>query len=166
MHREARAFVSDVVKAIGPHPQVVEVGSRNINGGVRDLFIRDAATYWGIDLWMGKGVDLVADAATWRPPVPADVVVCCEVLEHAPEAPAIVVNLGQMLKPGGYVILTCATDPRPPHSGHDGGALRDGEFYHNIDPELLQGWLGERFDLEMFEIHPKRGDLYVLAQRR
>ena len=83
MHPEARAFVAGVARRAGAR-WVVELGARDLNGTVRDLF-PSARGYTGVDLVAGPGVDVVADAADWRPREPApDLVVCCEVLEHTP----------------------------------------------------------------------------------
>lgn len=133
MHRAAELFVNQHATAVPV--TVVEVGSRNINGTVRDLF--PEASWWGIDTEDGVDVDEVADGATWQPPELVDVVVCCEVLEHAADWRAIVANMAGMVKPGGKVIVTAAGPDRMPHSAVDGGPLRDGEHYGNIDPDDL-----------------------------
>ena len=140
MHEAARAFVARVVAGLPQPPtSVVEIGSKDINGSVRDLF--HGAAYTGLDLAPARGVDVVADGATWRPPTPVDLVVSCEVLEHTKAARAIVANAYRMLKPGGVVILTMATDPRPPHSAIDGGGLRLGEYYRNVSEAMLAYWM-------------------------
>ena len=66
MHPEARAFVAAAATRLPPGP-VVELGARDFNGSVRDLF-PGAPAYVGVDLAPGAGVDVVADAADWRPP--------------------------------------------------------------------------------------------------
>ena len=66
------------------------------------------------------------------------------------------------LVPGGRLIVTCATDPRAPHSGHDGGVLRAGEHYRNIPETELKAWLADWADVEI-EVHADRGDLYATA---
>lgn len=138
MHRDA--FLA--VKRLRPEKvQVVyEVGSLIINGTVRPIF-NDARTYMGIDVVPGPGVDAVADAAIYAPPMTPDCCVCCEVLEHTPLAADIVAQLGTLVAPGGAVIVTCAGPGRGPHSAVDGGALRDGEYYANIAPDTLRLWL-------------------------
>ena len=140
MHAGAREFIAAQVagKTFG---EVIEIGARHINGGVLDLLNTD--TYTGIDLFEGPGVTLVADATTWRPDEPVDLVVCCEVLEHAPDPRAIVEAALSWLKPKGLLLITCATDPRAPHSTHDGAEVRPGEHYANIDPTDLMAWLRE-----------------------
>jgi hypothetical protein len=167
MHAEAMEFVSRAL--IGKKfDRVVEIGSRNINGSVRPLFIGKVEDdYWGIDLHEGPDVDEVADASDWAPQGLVDCVVCCEVLEHAPNVEHLVEKVSQWLSPGGWFLMTCAAPDREPHSSIDGGPLRPGEFYSNIEPtgfqELLDiyGLYVERMEYDMV-----RGDLRVVAQRR
>lgn len=139
MHAEARGFVERVVAIEGPFERVLEFGSRDINGSVRELF-GEAAEYIGVDISPGPGVDLVCDAAEWTE-TGFDAVVCCEVLEHTPRGAEIIAAAGRALKPGGLLILTCATDPRAPHSATDGGPLTEGEHYANVDEKTLARWV-------------------------
>jgi SAM-dependent methyltransferase len=144
MHIAAHAFVRSFVEFSGitarPIPPiVVEVGSRNINGTIRDLF--RGCTFIGTDIRAGIGVDVVADGATYRPPLPADVAICCEVLEHAENAKHIVRNLWAIVKPGGYIVITCAAPERKPHSAIDGCDLKPGEYYCGVTPEEIRDWL-------------------------
>ena len=164
MHAEAFAFVQTVVTAHGVPASVVEIGARCINGSIRPLF--HGAAYTGIDIAPGLWVDVVADGATWQPPAPVDCVVCCEVLEHAEQAAAICANAAAMLRPGGLFIVTAATDPRAPHSGTDGGALRPGEFYRNVSLANLADWLVPFFaTIHMVEVDVAHGDIRAVAIR-
>lgn len=174
MHAEAREFVARAIEGKA-FPSVVEVGSRYINGGVRDLFGAPGKAdpdrrghgrgveYLGVDVVDGPGVDLVADAAVLRVPRKAHAVVCCEVLEHTPDAQAIVENMLAMVRKGGLVVVTAACDPRAPHSAVDGGPLRDGEFYANVEPADLERWLSPCAEVAV-AAHA-RGDVYARAVR-
>lgn len=162
MHIQAYEYVQKAV-ARQSFNHVIEFGSLNINGTVRPLFNCDS--YWGIDLQSGPCVDEVADAATWRTDISANVVVCCEVLEHTPLGPEIIWSAHQALCENGLFIITCATDPRGPHSAKDGGWLREGEYYKNVDPDDIVRWFDKKFIIENMEVVLKRGDLYVTARR-
>lgn len=163
MHDAARSFVRDTLARLGARPAtVVEIGSRRINGSVRELF--DGAAYTGIDVRHGPGVDVVADGATWQPPASVDCVVCCEVLEHAPAADAILANAVRMLVPGGLLLVTCATDPRPAHSSVTGGALFPGEYYRNVAPAELTAWLAPHL-VAYGIVEPQAGDLCAWGRR-
>src|SRR6516164_10084067 len=180
MHEGAYRFVADTVRQLEPRRCVIELGSRTVagdwpfSGPVRPLF-GDAA-YVGVDIADGPNVDLVADAAHW--PVPGlawlgtgwmqhfvsdgvDTVVCCETLEHTPDAEAICRNAHRMLMTGGVFLVTAAGDGRGEHSAVDGGPLRDGEFYRNVDRYHLETWL-EMFHFRMIDTATP-GDIYAIA---
>lgn len=139
MHAEALNWFTERAERFGDLGVVVDVGGRNINGGLRHLF--RAEQYTGVDLYPGPDVDVVCDIRAWVPPQPADVVLCAEVLEHADDAEGIVAACHKILKPGGVLLLSAAAPPRRPHSAIDGGAIRDGEHYGNIEPDMLRKWL-------------------------
>src|SRR5512139_114707 len=129
MHSEAYEWVR--LRATGDPVAVLDVGGRYINGSPRDLF-PNADPYTVLDIRFGEGVDIVADAASWMPDREYDVVVCCEVFEHAEKWPAILRTIHGALKPGGLAILTMAGPGRMQHSGVDGEhRLLDGEWYGN-----------------------------------
>lgn len=141
MHPEAYAWVAGKVSEFDLRAErVIEVGSRNINGSIRPVFEPHAKAYIGVDVAEGSGVDVVADACTWRPDAPADLVVCMEVLEHCELAPMLIMSMFGMLRPGGILIITAAGPARAPHSAVDGGGLRSDEFYANIYDDELLDW--------------------------
>lgn len=133
MHSECFEFVKQF--ATLEQIKIVEIGSRDINGSVRALFPR--ATFTGLDLSPGRGVDIVIDATRWIPPEPVDCVICCEVLEHASNWREIIDTAAAWLKTGGRIILTCAGPGRAEHSAIDGGALRPGEYYLNLTDSMI-----------------------------
>ncbi|OLE27982.1 MAG: hypothetical protein AUG44_08825 [Actinobacteria bacterium 13_1_20CM_3_71_11] len=139
MHAEALSWFTERAGRFGGLGVVVDVGGRNINGGLRHLF--PAERYTGIDLHPGPDVDVVCDIRAWVPGELADVVLCAEVLEHADDGEGVVAACRKLLKPGGVLLLSAAAPPRAPHSGIDGGAIRDGEYYGNVEPDVLRGWL-------------------------
>lgn len=164
MHAEARAFVEEQANRFGPWDDrlVVEFGSRDVNGGVRDLFA--GSEYVGVDIAAGSGVDIVADCATWASPAEVNAVVCCETLEHAERWRAIVANAAANLRSGGVLILTAACDPREPHSAVDGWNLREGEHYGNVDTHTLAQVLSAHFANFAITTLP-RGDVQAWAVR-
>ncbi len=162
MHVEALGFVAITAHRLGPFGSVLELGGRNVNGTPRPLF--PGAQYVSVDIVDGPGVDIVCDATTYRPDERFDAVVCCEVLEHAEDADGFVATAWGALKPGGLLIFTAACPPRAPHSAVDGGPLRAGEFYRNVDPALMASWLVGWKDAEI-ETHEDRGDIYATARK-
>jgi hypothetical protein len=162
MHHGAYRWIADSIARLPKPSSVIEFGSRNINGTPRPLL--PGVRYVGVDRREGDGVDVVADGVTYRPDEPADLVICAEVLEHAEEAAALLINAVACTAIGGHLIVTCATTGRAPHSGLDGGALRAGEFYQHVTPEELETWLKiAGAEIVELAVHPGRGDLYALA---
>jgi SAM-dependent methyltransferase len=137
--------------------RVVEIGSRNVNGSVRPLF--EGQDYTGVDALPGNDVDVVADGATFGETAAFDLGLCLETLEHAPTAPAVVANLCRIVRPGGLVIVTMATDPRVPHSAIDGSeTLHPGEYYGNVAPADLLSWMAACHNITL-ELDREKGDL-------
>ena len=135
MHPAVRDWVRTHTKS--NYLKVLEVGSRDINGGVRDLIAADF--YHGVDLYPGPGVDQVANARNLEGRY--DLVACLEVLEHDPDASGLIQHLGRLCAPGGLVVATAGGPGREPHSAHDGAGLRDGEHYRNLDElHFLVAW--------------------------
>ena len=94
--------------------QVLEVGSLNINGTVRDFF--SECHYVGLDVAEGKDVDVVCEGQNFDAPSESfDVSISCECFEHNPEWVATFRNMYRITRTGGLVIMTCATTGRPEH---------------------------------------------------
>jgi hypothetical protein len=163
MHTEAFDFFVATFRRLPRRQSVVEIGAKNINGTLRDVFTRYATRYVGVDVVPGPDVDVVCDGATFRPDEQPDTVVCAEVLEHADQAEAICRNAYRMLVPEGVFVLSAAADPRAPHSAVDGGPIRDGEFYRNVDPHQLSAvWLKPFMRKEIL-VDSSHGDVYAVA---
>jgi hypothetical protein len=168
MHSEAREYVARHARP-SPGLLVLDIGGQDMNGSVRDLW--PGADYTAMDITDGPGVDVVADAATWRPDWEPhqgfDVVVCCEVFEHAESWPEIVDTAYRALRPGGLFIVTTAGPGRAPHSGRRALPPEPdpGEHYANVDP----GALADVFEVTGFvdwEVSEARGDEDVRAVGR
>jgi len=88
---------------------VLEVGSYNVNGSVRELFAdrERFPTYLGIDIRPGPGVDMVDSAATLRRgPRSFGIIVSTEMLEHDPCFWVSVQAMHTLLSQNGYCLLT------------------------------------------------------------
>lgn len=136
MHAEAMAWVETHGRRDAR--SVLDIGGRNINGSPRHLF-EQADPYRVLDVLPGDGVDIVAPAESWTPDQQYEVVVACEVFEHAKHWRGIVATAFDALVPGGQFIATMAGPGRAVHSGVDGGGwLHAGEHYGNVDPDDLR----------------------------
>lgn len=134
-HQSQLDFVASV-KARFPKyfedKRVLEIGSLDINGSVRQFFSN--CTYIGVDLGEGKGVDLVSKGEDLIFPKDSfDVSISCECFEHNPEWVKTFDNMIRMTD--GLVIMTCATTGRPEH-GTSRTSRADapfcGDYYHNL----------------------------------
>ncbi len=89
---------------------ILEVGSRNVNGSVRGLMDPlKPKSYLGIDIETGEGVDVlcnVYDIVEKYGEGKFDGVVCTEVLEHVEDWRLAVLNLKTVLKVGGFLIIS------------------------------------------------------------
>lgn len=133
MHQQAYDFVARF-KTDKPI-RVIEIGSRNINGTVRPLFPN--AKWIGLDLYEGPDVDVVISALDYKPEHLVDLVICCEVLEHARDWKSIIEHSATWLKIGGEMLVTCAGPGRAEHSAIDGNELKEDEHYENLTPEVV-----------------------------
>lgn len=120
MHHSVQAYVRQQVATLDLNRgHVVELGSLDVNGGVRQFFDQ-ADSYVGIDLVDGPGVDQVGDAhATGLKARSVDTVVCCEMLEHDEDPVAAVKEAARILKPGGVAIFTARSEGFPRHHEPD-----------------------------------------------
>ena len=133
MHVEANQWVQNF--ATDRTIDVIEIGSLNVNGTIRDLFPN--ARWIGLDRVAGPGVDVVTDAIDYTPMHLVDMVISCEAFEHTPNWREVIQRSFDWLKPGGIMIVTAAGLGRQPHSC-DGGDLKPGEDYGNLSPVDLR----------------------------
>jgi hypothetical protein len=142
----------------------LDIGGRFIIGSVRHLLRYTAWT--GLDIKPGLGVDIVADAAAWRPDRAYDVVMSTELLEHTPAWSDVLLTCAAALRPGGWLFVTCASTRRKPHGADGAPWLPEGEYYANVAPEELLPELERLFvDVHLTYQYPP-GDIYAWARRR
>lgn len=95
--------------------KVLDVGSLNVNGTVKDLF-PDAENYVGIDFREGKDVDLVLDGHDIDQfQYDFDTIVCMNMLEHDDAFWITLEKMNQKLKTGGYLFIAVPTFTFPQH---------------------------------------------------
>jgi SAM-dependent methyltransferase len=161
MHKAAYEWIADqVADKVTNTLRVLEIGSYDVNGSVRDLFT--GAQYVGIDRRPGRGVDIVCDARDLDHRAVYDIVLSTEVLEHEPDPAQIVACARRALRRGGLLLLTAASPERQPH-GCDGGPVGK-EHYAGVSAEAIRAMLRGWRDIAI-EVHPERGDIYARAVR-
>ena len=142
--------------------RVLEVGSLDINGTVRDFF--NAESYMGCDVGPGPGVDLVCAGEELEfADDYFDVAVSAECFEHNEMWEETFLNMHRMAS--DYVFVTCASTGRPVHGTHDnhpGSSPFTLDYYSNLTEDDFR----EAFDLDEmfteygFEYNPQAKDLY------
>lgn len=164
--------------------KVLEIGSFNVNGSVRDLFVD--CEYIGLDILPGDGVDVACEAQKYDAADGYfDTIISCECFEHNPFFIETIENAIRMLKKNGLLIFTCATTGRPVHgtaSLDEEGKLKyknwktmpnvvkqnwNNEYYHNVTIEDIVSKinLDKHFSRYSFEVSHEKHDLYFFGQK-
>jgi len=154
MHKEVREYIKNIKKRFPEcfkNKRVLELGSLNYNGTVREYF--DNCEYIGVDRMNGEGVDVVCNAHEFDDK-PFDVVISTEMLEHDKYAKLSLRNAMKLLKKGGILIVTAAGTGREKHYEFTG----EDEHYENITKEAVNKAIGycevieENNDIRFFKI--------------
>lgn len=174
MHNEVADFIKRSAGLVAPDRtlgRVIEVGSRDVNGTVRDV-LTEAGYEWafwlGIDCMDGPGVDIVSPAEVALGVVDSgsfDLAVTTEVLEHAQQWRMILAALVRVVKPGGHLIVTCAGPGRPPHGVSGAPLPAPGEHYANVSLLEVTALLTAACDVLKGEEGPP-GDTRVVVRVR
>lgn len=166
-HLEQRIFFEELRETFPQYFKdvfVLEVGSLNINGTVRDFF--DTPRYLGVDVAPGRGVDLVKKGEDLKYPDGwFDVAVSAECFEHNPEWLKTFVNMHRMASK--FVVFTCASEGRPEH-GTSSTTPEDSPFtiawnyYCNLTEQDFRDHLNfdEMFQRYEFSTNSVSHDLY------
>ena len=163
MHAEAMNWVKSCREkfSVSPEDRILEVGSYNHNGTVRELF-SDSANYVGVDIIPGPCVDIVGDINNeeFREFVfelhdGYNIIVSTETLEHTPWKPLLssMVQLLDNYSDKLYMVLTCAGDNRPAHSFDGNQRLRPNEWYQNVNKGELLAFVTEELNKKFEETH-------------
>jgi hypothetical protein len=116
-HPQQRFFVAGVKQFLPSYfkeRSVIEIGSLNLNGSVRELF--EGCSYLGLDVGEGRDVDLVCHGENYGGAASGtDVVISCEAMEHNPQWKKTWLNTLRLVKEDGLVVMTCATPGRRQH---------------------------------------------------
>jgi SAM-dependent methyltransferase len=148
---------------------VLEVGSLDINGSVRDLFTN--CNYVGVDLEHGPGVDIAVQGQELKfPDESFDVTISAECFEHNPFWKESFENMVRMTKPDGLVTFTCAGKGRPEHGtyrtdvGSSPFTTRAGwTYYKNLEEsDFDSAWLRSKMYYQFF-YNEGAQDLYFVG---
>ena len=176
-HRQQFDFVQKVKLK---HPtyffqqKVLEVGSLNINGTVRDFF--SYCDYLGIDVGPGRDVDLVIEGQKLdQPDNTYGTTISCECFEHNPFWVETFQNMYRMTKHGGLIIMSCATTGRPEHGttrttpSDSPLTIKNGwDYYKNLtEIDFREKFkIDLMFDEYKFEVGTTHADLYFYGIKK
>lgn len=127
MHDSVMTFgMSALTAAEARGKSVLEVGSMNVNGSLREHVLSLGPTsYLGVDFMAGPGVDVVCDASHLEQRFGKDafdIVISTEMLEHAQDWRGAVLAMKTVLRGGGLLLLTARGPGFPlhgyPHDWH------------------------------------------------
>jgi len=173
-HQEQHAFFVDVIHKLNDRLsgklKILEVGSQDINGSVRQYF-PNVAEYLGIDVGEGRCVDwTIPGELIELPDGWADVSISTECFEHCEKWKDVFINMLRITRPGGVVFITCATTGRPAHGTVDSDASMSpytNNYYKNlgINDIAEEVSLGLYFQRHGFEINATSHDLYFWGIR-
>jgi SAM-dependent methyltransferase len=147
---------------------VLEVGSLNINGSVRQFFIN--CDYVGVDLAEGNGVDIVGHVHT----LPLadnsfDTVISCECFEHDKHWQETFQKMWNVVK--GLVIFSCATTGRPEHgttATNPADSPFTNDYYKNLTEKDFREafYLNDMFSKYEFSVNERPEDLYFWGLKK
>ena len=172
-HQQQFDFVKTVANAFPDNfanCKVLEVGSLDINGSVRQFFTN--CDYIGIDLGHGRGVDFVCQGQDYNAPDNTfDTCISCECFEHNPAWVATFQNMHRMVKPGGLIVMSCATTGRAEH-GTKRTSPADAPFCDDYYNNLTEQDFVENFDIDNmfsayeFAVENATYDLYFYGVKK
>jgi len=149
---------------------VLEIGSQDINGSVRDFF-KQGPNYLGLDLGNAKGVDwTIPGELVELPDHWAKVCISTECFEHAATWERILVNMIRITEEDGLLILTIAGDGRATHGTIDSESQSSPfttSYYKNLGPDDISDKirLGHYFKCHCFQVNSESGDTYFWGIR-
>lgn len=167
-HPEQRVFIEQVRQQFPEYfagVKVLEIGSLDINGTVRDFF--SDCDYTGVDLAEGPGVDLVGQGQELDfPHRNFSAVISAECFEHNPYWKETFENMTRMCS--GLVVFTCATHGRAEHGTsrttpqNSPFTVSEGwDYYRNLGAEDFDTeYLADKFQSWEFTTNDASHDLY------
>lgn len=142
----AKAFVNKYVQHNMGEQVVLDVGSLDLNGSLREIF-EGAKKYIGLDVEAGENVDVVASSHA----IPlgddsVDVVVSSSCFEHDPMFWLTFLEMCRVVKPSGYIYINSPSNG--PYHGYPGDCWR---FYADSWKSLAAWGVQNNYSIELTE---------------
>lgn len=174
-HSEQTKFITDclqVIKKEFNNPDVLEVGSYNVNSIVNYREFIGNCNYLGIDLVTGPGVDLVLKGENIsKLNKKFDIIISSECFEHSENWKDIFRQMIENIKENGYIILTMASKGRLEHgtkrtiNSHSPGT---GNYYKNLTKRsFFRNFNIDRLFEDVFFFYNFHSyDLYIILRKK
>ena len=143
--------------------RILEVGSKNVNGSLREFISGlNPASYTGIDVEKGAGVDMVVDAEKMDaelslPDGGYDVVICTEVMEHVKDWRKAINNIKDKLAPEGFVLISVRGIGMPYHPYPD-------DYWRYSIEDMAK--IFADYDIWALEDDTEYAGVFILAKKR
>ena len=142
-------FIKEILPDFFMEKKVLEIGSLNINGSIREFF--SECFYVGIDVSNGKDVDVVANGEDFSGEANSfGVVISCECMEHNPNYVKTFLNMVRLLSTAGLIIMTCATYGRAQHGTVESEPMSS-PLTINLGQNYYRNLIREDFEVVVFE---------------
>lgn len=152
MHQTAKLYAKtffEVYLTVGAEelPQIVEVGSLDVNGSLREV-APQSANYIGLDFEEGRGVDIILDDPYNFPLADnsADVVVASSCFEHSEFYWLTFLECCRIVKPGGLIYLNA-----PSNGAYHRYPIDAWRFYPDAGLALEKWAIQNKYKLSLLE---------------
>lgn len=169
-HKEQRNFF-ETVKSKYPDffnkSNVIDFGSLDVNGSLKDLFVD--SYYTGVDIVPGNNVDVVLKAHEYKSDMLHDVVISGEMLEHDEYWELSLKNMYDICRQEGLIAISCAGKDRPEHGTRrsDGNEWGTGDYYKNLEPkDISTVYTQEMFTDYYFGTNEESKDTYFFGIKK
>jgi SAM-dependent methyltransferase len=169
MHKNVRLFCEKIKRNLPVYfsgVRVLDCGCLDINGNNRYLF--ESSVYTGIDIVDGPNVDVITRVHEFTSPIPYDVVISTEMLEHDSNFEKSLQNMFHLTRSEGLLLFTAAGTDRPEHGTsqhHPKDSPLTHDYYRNITVKMI----ADALDLEWFswfEISYSKTDIRFAGIKR
>ena len=174
-HPEQTKFITDCLSRIKHdfnNPDVLEVGSYNVNSLVDYRKFIGKGNYIGIDLVKGPGVDLVLKGEHINKlNKKFDIIISAECFEHAENWQDIFKQMIKNIKENGYIILTIASIGRLEHGTTrtiNSDSPGTGDYYKNLTKrDFFRNFkINILFEDYFFYYNIHSYDLYIILRKK
>lgn len=165
------SLVSQKCLKSNENKKILEIGSHDVNGSLRNIF--SGSEFTGVDLSPGEGVDVVASGHEVEFQDDSfDLTISSECFEHNPYWAETFQNMYRMTKKSGLVAITCASRGRFEHGTTRSGASASPgtdavgwNYYRNLNKKDFEKnfKLSEMFSKYLFFYIPMSQDLYFVG---